>query len=220
MRNQTSLPKVNPTDHFSSHLFLYINTPNKTTLSYLHYLIPSPQNPSMDWYSWLSKTNLDSTLVYEYSLLFSQNELEQDDLKHFNHEFLKSMGISIAKHRLEILKLSKKEKLISILPLFLTSFCKTKRSLTSYVHCMGRKDSTALVVVPGPYYNSKRWRATEMLKRNKRIGLLETNQTPMITYGEGTCGTSPLVGGSESDDKKEGEEEMRWVTMFQGLKPT
>ncbi|KAJ3698982.1 hypothetical protein LUZ61_002687 [Rhynchospora tenuis] len=172
----------------------------------------------MDWYSWLSKTTLDPTLVYEYSLLFTHNELEAGDIKHFNHEFLKSMGITIAKHRLEILKLAKKDRIISVLPIanFFTSIRKTKKCLTNYAHCMGQKDCAAIVVVPRPCYESRRWRAATMLKRNKRIGLFENNR-PMITLG-GTGGTSPLV--KEYNDKSGAELEMRWVTMFQGLKPT
>ncbi|XP_078157500.1 sterile alpha motif (SAM) domain-containing protein [Carex rostrata] len=172
----------------------------------------------MDWYSWLSKSNLDPALVFEYSLIFTHNELETGDIKHFNHEFLKSMGIAIAKHRLEILKLAKRDKIISLLPIvnLFTSLCKTKKRLTNYVHCMGQKDSAAIVVIPRPCYESKRWRAAAMLKRNKRIGLFETNRS-MIKLGA-TGGTTPLV--EEHNDKPGVEEEMTWVTMFQGLKPT
>ncbi|XP_059285691.1 uncharacterized protein LOC132039166 [Lycium ferocissimum] len=64
----------------------------------------------MDWYSWLSKTSLDQTLIYEYGLVFNRNELQKEDLIYFNHEFLLSMGIIVAKHRLEILKLARKER--------------------------------------------------------------------------------------------------------------
>ncbi|KAL8040726.1 hypothetical protein ABFX02_10G116900 [Erythranthe guttata] len=62
----------------------------------------------MDWHSWLSKTNLEPTIAYEYGQAFIRNELQFDDINHFNHEFLQSIGISIAKHRLEILKLARK----------------------------------------------------------------------------------------------------------------
>ncbi|KAA8522940.1 hypothetical protein F0562_009363 [Nyssa sinensis] len=64
---------------------------------------------AMDWYYWLSKSGLEPSLIYEYGLVFARNELEKEDLTHFNHEFLQSMGISVGKHRLEILKLAKKE---------------------------------------------------------------------------------------------------------------
>lgn len=63
----------------------------------------------MDWFSWLSKTNLDPSLIYDYGLVFARNELQREDLRYFNHEFLQSMGITVAKHRLEILKLVKRE---------------------------------------------------------------------------------------------------------------
>ncbi|KAL5100820.1 hypothetical protein RYX36_005147 [Vicia faba] len=63
----------------------------------------------MEWFSWLSKTNLDPFLLYEYSLTFTRNELQLQDSIHFTHEFLQSMGISVAKHRLEILKLVNKQ---------------------------------------------------------------------------------------------------------------
>ena len=43
----------------------------------------------MDWFSWLSKTSLD-----EYGLAFAHNELEEEDIVYFNHEFLQSMAIS------------------------------------------------------------------------------------------------------------------------------
>ncbi|KAK1437431.1 hypothetical protein QVD17_03222 [Tagetes erecta] len=61
----------------------------------------------MDWYSWLSKTNLDPYLVYEYGRLFTHNELQTDDTNHFTHEFLQSIGVSVAKHRLQILNLAR-----------------------------------------------------------------------------------------------------------------
>ncbi|KAG4949735.1 hypothetical protein AAZX31_15G188200 [Glycine max] len=63
----------------------------------------------MDWFSWLSRTSLEPSLIYEYGLAFARNELQLEDAIYFNHEFLQSMGVSIAKHRLEILKLAKKE---------------------------------------------------------------------------------------------------------------
>ncbi|CAA2963772.1 Hypothetical predicted protein [Olea europaea subsp. europaea] len=83
----------------------------------------------MDWYSWLSKTNLHPTFVYEYGLVFTQNQLQQEDLPYFNHEFLQSIGICIAKHRLEILKLARKELKGSLYGFsrFIVAINKTKR---------------------------------------------------------------------------------------------
>lgn len=63
----------------------------------------------MDWFSWLSKTDLDPTLSYEYGLIFAQKKLQSEDIALFNHNFLRRLGISVAKHRVEILKLSKRE---------------------------------------------------------------------------------------------------------------
>ncbi|KAG6428448.1 hypothetical protein SASPL_112700 [Salvia splendens] len=62
----------------------------------------------MDWYAWLSQTNLDPSLVHEYGLVLVRNEVEDEDLPYFNHDFLLSLGITIAKHRLEILKICAK----------------------------------------------------------------------------------------------------------------
>uniref|UniRef100_A0A7N0RA96 SAM domain-containing protein n=1 Tax=Kalanchoe fedtschenkoi TaxID=63787 RepID=A0A7N0RA96_KALFE len=63
----------------------------------------------MDWFSWLSKTKLELTLVYDYGVVFACNELTAEDVAHFDHEFLQSMGIAVAKHRLEIIKLARSE---------------------------------------------------------------------------------------------------------------
>jgi hypothetical protein len=63
----------------------------------------------MDWYAWLCKTGLDPDLALEYALLFARNELGAADIRHLNHEFLASMGVAVAKHRLEILKLARRE---------------------------------------------------------------------------------------------------------------
>lgn len=68
------------------------------------------EEEGMDWYSWLSKSSLDPSDVYEYGLAFTRNELKDEDLRYFNHEFLQSMGISVAKHRLEILKLARNKE--------------------------------------------------------------------------------------------------------------
>lgn len=88
----------------------------------------------MDWFAWLSKTGLEPSLVYDYGIIFARNELQLEDVACFNHEFLLSMGISVAKHRLEILKLAKKEseggfRSISRLGLALI---KTKKCFSKY----------------------------------------------------------------------------------------
>ncbi|KAK1392727.1 Sterile alpha motif (SAM) domain-containing protein [Heracleum sosnowskyi] len=62
----------------------------------------------MDWYSWLSKTGLDPLLTYKYGRIFTNSQLQENDITRFDHDFLQILGISVAKHRLEILKLSDK----------------------------------------------------------------------------------------------------------------
>uniref|UniRef100_A0A7N0VB03 SAM domain-containing protein n=1 Tax=Kalanchoe fedtschenkoi TaxID=63787 RepID=A0A7N0VB03_KALFE len=60
-----------------------------------------------DWFAWLSQTPLHPSVVYNYGVIFASNELTLDDVVYFDHEFLLSLGITVAKHRLEILKLAR-----------------------------------------------------------------------------------------------------------------
>ncbi|KAL5183476.1 hypothetical protein HKD37_17G047355 [Glycine soja] len=85
-------------------------TTSNLSISYHIGTTPSSSSSSMDWFSWLSRTTLEPSLIYDYGLTFARNELQLEDACYFNHEFLQSMGISIAKHRLEILKLVKKQE--------------------------------------------------------------------------------------------------------------
>lgn len=201
----------------------------------------------MDWFSWLSKTGLEPSLVYEYGLAFAQNELEEDDISYFNHEFLQSMGISIAKHRLEILKLSRKEGGKGYPPRvsrIMVALRRTKRCFSKYLlrpPWARREDSTALALVPRRSHSSH-WK----LRRNKRVvmahkPLLLTNGSPMFFHSSRIESfSSPWVGDhpenrqDSRDDRKEEEEgndyddeywspaveDIRWDAMFQNLKPT
>ncbi|XWS19122.1 hypothetical protein CRYUN_Cryun32bG0104500 [Craigia yunnanensis] len=194
----------------------------------------------MDWFSWLSKTGLEPSLVYEYSLSFSNNELEEEDLAYFNHEFLQSMGISIAKHRLEILKLARKEKRVTPRPVskLLLAIKRTKRSIAKYIRTLVHREESALVVV-NPRSRSgyaNKWKGA-MLKRNKKLmmategRLLLTNGTPLVLSGPARVASfsSPMVFDYQKEEKMDGDEdgcwstafeEIRWDTMFQDLKPT
>ncbi|KAL5697810.1 hypothetical protein ACHQM5_028924 [Ranunculus cassubicifolius] len=160
----------------------------------------------MDWFSWLSKTGLDPSLVYEYALAFSHNELEEDDIAYFNHEFLQSMGISIAKHRLEILKLVKKEKGVHWnstsnpssksppISRFIVVIRKSKRCLARCVNrLIRREESSALVVVSRPTYGS-RWKGA-LLKRNRKMGMLKQGRL-MLTNGSSKALKPPPAGVS------------------------
>ncbi|XP_073264254.1 uncharacterized protein [Populus alba] len=130
----------------------------------------------MDWFSWLSKTGLEPSLVYEYGLAFAHNELEEEDIAYFNHEFLQSMGVSIAKHRLEILKLARKEKGASsrAMARVLVAIKRTKRSLAKYVRTWVHREESALCSCSRPVYGN-RWRGA-MLKRNKKLMMAKTKQ--------------------------------------------
>ncbi|KAG9450215.1 hypothetical protein H6P81_010180 [Aristolochia fimbriata] len=191
----------------------------------------------MDWFSWLSNTNLEPSLIYEYGLVFAHNELEEEDIGFFNHEFLQSMGISIAKHRLEILKLSKKEAGRGPPPVkrLLAVIKKTRRCIAHYLHAWVRREDSAIVVVPRKRTGASRWKSA-LLKRNKTLMGVKQGRL-MITDGSARVanGGSPMVYGhhrpdeehddvadlpGEVDPSKAGAEEIRWASLFQDLKPT
>lgn len=176
---------------------------------------PLISTQAMDWYSWLSKSTLDALLVYDYSFLFAANELEEDDIKHFNHEFLQSMGVSIAKHRLEILKIANKSESKPKYSLF-AAINKIKIYITEQVQCPLKRDVSGVTIVP---------RNSSMLKRNKKVQgsapvvsspapiRVSRSPSPMVYRSKG----SPMVcrhKGSEMYD-----EDIRWGFVFQDLKP-
>lgn len=151
----------------------------------------------MDWYSWLSKTGLESSIVYEYGLAFAQNELEEEDIAYFNHEFLQSMGITIAKHRLEILKLARREKSRGLnlkhpMGKLLLALKKTKKSLANYIATLvhSKNDGRALIVLSNKKINKKknkgvgvaggisyssRWKKAMMMRSNSRKLVMVNN---------------------------------------------
>ncbi|PNT61984.1 uncharacterized protein LOC100828650 [Brachypodium distachyon] len=63
----------------------------------------------MDWHAWLSTAaRLEPAAVHEYALALARNELDPGcDAAHLDHDLLRSMGVSVARHRLEILKLAR-----------------------------------------------------------------------------------------------------------------
>ncbi|KAJ0755389.1 putative sterile alpha motif domain-containing protein [Helianthus annuus] len=172
---------------------------------------------SIDWFSWLSKTGLEPSIIYEYGMAFCRNELEEDDIAYFNHEFLQSMGISIAKHRLEILKLVRKQRgsngLHPISKLVI-AIKRTKRSLGRCIRAWMHPDDSSLVLV-SKSYGSGYWKGN-MLRRNKRLVTIKqatTTPTLLLTNGNYHKSNSfkvntfscPLDYDLEHDqDKKEG----------------
>lgn len=192
----------------------------------------------MDWFSWLSKTELEPSLVYEYGLAFAHNELEQDDIAYFNHEFLQSMGISIAKHRLEILKLAKKERgnVPNSMSKFLLVMKRTKNRFSKYFRTWVRRDESALALVSRRSYSPRIWKRTKIMKRNKSVvapakhsstTLLLTNGSPIFMSSSSRINSfsSPMVHEKMEVDYgyywgSSVVEEIRWDSMFQNMKPT
>ncbi|PWA98499.1 Sterile alpha motif/pointed domain-containing protein [Artemisia annua] len=173
---------------------------------------------TIDWFSWLAKTGLDPSLIYEYGMSFSRNELEEDDIAYFNHEFLQSMGISIAKHRLEILKLARKTKGSSNgsppMSKLIFAIKKTKRTLLKYIQTLVHRDESALVLVQKSY--GSRWKGT-MLRRSKRL-VTYKQATPTLLLTNGNHKSGSLRINSFSSPGR--VQEIKWDTMFQNLKPT
>ncbi|KAK1269508.1 hypothetical protein QJS04_geneDACA005360 [Acorus gramineus] len=155
------------------------------------------------WFEWLSKTALDPSLVYDYAMTLSHNELSEEDIKHFDHDFLLSMGISVAKHRLEILKLAKKnqQQQHNLSMRLVKAVEKTKRRIAkAFAHRSSEEEGEgSIVVVPKASYG---WREG-VLKRYKKPILLKKGRL-MITDGGGIRivggGSSPLsvVAGAET----------------------
>lgn len=169
----------------------------------------------MDWFSWLSKTGLEPSLVYEYGLAFAHNELEEEDIAYLNHEFLQSMGISIAKHRLEILKLARREKSSSYtlkhpVSKLLLVLKKTKKSLANCIATLVHRDNDnrSLIVVPnkmrkkkakvGAISYSSRWKKAMMMRNSKKLVTVGAGNQEMLmltsgdSYGD-VVGHDPLV---------------------------
>ncbi|VFQ66205.1 unnamed protein product [Cuscuta campestris] len=196
----------------------------------------------MDWFSWLCRTGLDPTLVYEYGSVFAQNQLEEEDIPHFNHEFLQSMGISIAKHRLEILKLAAKNKRRRTKPIsrrLLLAVKRTGNFLFQYFRRLS--EDSALAIVPAKTEQKaekKKRRKKKMTMKKKKMKkkndstLLLMSCSPRISSsfsGQMVCDQMKKKkvnnggGGGGGDcwpSSKVEEAEIRWDAMFKNLKPT
>ncbi|XP_076885458.1 uncharacterized protein LOC143534983 [Bidens hawaiensis] len=183
----------------------------------------------MDWYSWLSKTNLDPYLVYEYGRTFTYNELQRSDTNCFTHEFLQSMGVSVAKHRLEIIKLARKNmggRPKIVLSKLVSAIQQTRTMLSKkFGRCVS---SQYLVHTPRPDPNPFRpqWPSSnlrknmgfgedneEKVKSTMKSGPLDrrvqdsymspkrvlSHSGPLVMY-KGPMGTGPGPGGSRPVD--------------------
>ncbi|RRT64412.1 hypothetical protein B296_00034796 [Ensete ventricosum] len=152
----------------------------------------------MDWNSWLSKSSLEPSLAYEYGLLFMDNELEEEDIAYFDHDFLQSMGISVAKHRLEILKLAKNDGRATPLPVakLAAVIRKSKNCLTRYVRAMGCTDSPAILVVANATYGD-RWSGAAM-RRKAKLALLKQGRLMIADRGMSVAAHLPSRSHSAS----------------------
>ncbi|XP_031104659.1 uncharacterized protein LOC116009680 [Ipomoea triloba] len=162
----------------------------------------------MDWVSWLSKSTLEPSLVYDYALTFAHNELNQEDIPFFNHEFLQSMGVSVAKHRLEILKLARKEKGRSSNSnsnssssskqkiLWLVFAVKqVRKNLAKQVRgWIRREDSPGSLTIVSARNCSLRWKAA-MLKRKKTNNNQEWAPRMIANNVNTTPRTNKVLGG-------------------------
>ncbi|RDX76458.1 hypothetical protein CR513_43543, partial [Mucuna pruriens] len=178
------------------------------SISYQFGTIPS----SMDWFSWLSRTTLEPSLIYDYGLTFARNELQLEDACYFNHEFLQSMGISIAKHRLEILKLVKKDegaarpnkKFSGVIKKCLR---KCMNKLVFREHDDHVKNMPSLPVsVPPPetnWYHQGKWKGSIVRKQQGTEDLKEDKPLPVPPmYRSKTIALSgPLDGTTRMHDK-------------------
>ncbi|RWW46797.1 hypothetical protein BHE74_00047261 [Ensete ventricosum] len=195
----------------------------------------------MDWYSWLSNSSLEPYLVYEYGLLLTTNELEEEDIAYLDHSFLQSMGIAIAKHRLEILKLAHKDT-SRVPPLavakLVAAFRQSKNCLARYLRTLSRATSPAILVVPPTPFGGDRWGGA-MSRRKTKLALLRQGRLMITDRGMSIArlpspshGASPMFRGhldrqpnaaAAADDDGYWETaagDMRWDSMFHNLKPT
>ncbi|CAN6250371.1 unnamed protein product [Urochloa humidicola] len=190
----------------------------------------------MDWHAWLSGARLEAALVYEYALVLARNELEADDVAFFDHDLLHSMGISVAKHRLEILKLAWRDRRARArararpAALARRLLGRVARCVRSLVH--GEKGySTALVLVPsqppplpqpeearspvgvGVGFVPKQQRRGKALRRAVSEPKGSGSRSGI---GGRAAAAVHAVGDVESGD---GEETVRWDRLFRDLKP-
>ncbi|CAN6269475.1 unnamed protein product [Urochloa humidicola] len=196
----------------------------------------------MDWHAWLSGARLEAALVYEYALVLARNELEADDVAFFDHDLLHSMGISVAKHRLEILKLAWRDRRArsrararpaKLARRLLGRVARCVRSLVR-----GEKGySTALVLVPsqpppppqpdelrrspvgvgvGGYVPKPPPQQQRRGKALRRAASEPKGSGSRSGIGGRAAAAVHAVGDVESGD---GDKTVRWDRLFQDLKP-
>jgi hypothetical protein len=186
----------------------------------------------MDWHAWLSSARLEPTLVNEYALVLARNELEAGDAAYFDHEFLRCMGISVAKHRLEILKLARPRFLrrsssaatAASLSRILAAVDRAARYLRSIVRRRGESSSSAaLVLVPCQQQPD----GVGFVRSSSSYGYCKAPKRTRSKPKAAAAAAPPRAGGCRGaatvhamkDIDSGGEETVKWDRMFQDLNP-
>ncbi|KAF3510063.1 hypothetical protein F2Q69_00004382 [Brassica cretica] len=161
----------------------------------------------MDWFSWLSKTDLDPTISYEYGLIFAQKKLRSEDIALFNHNFLKRHGINVAEHRQEILKLSKRET-----------------ETLSYYHRRPASAKLISVLIKATKSIGSRFNKWLFLVGTAVVEPAKEKQSPEPASRGEAFVSGPLKGRPPSPsvyvEYSKRDDDTRWAALFHNLKPT
>jgi hypothetical protein len=184
----------------------------------------------MDWHAWLSSARLEPALVHEYALVLARNELEAADAAYFDHEFLRCMGIAVAKHRLEILRLARPRCLrrssssaSASLSRILAAVDRAARYVRAIVRRRGESSSSAaLVLVPtqvqpdsGAGWNSGYCKAPKRTRSKPRAAAAAVPRAGWPASGCREAATVHAMRDAESGS----EETVKWDRLFQDLNP-
>lgn len=177
----------------------------------------------MEWFSWLSQTPLEPSLVYNYGVLFACNELTLDDVVYFDHDLLLSMGVVIAKHRLHILNLARtkplhiKKKLPRFMESFANRFKQRKTPTEAEPQPLGRPPPLKVVEwkdeemgTPGVKKQSRKYVSGPI---NGGRPLPARARSPRLS---GPLDRRSSFGREQSDGS---ESHSPWAMLFDDLKP-
>ncbi|CAM0901959.1 unnamed protein product [Alopecurus aequalis] len=174
----------------------------------------------MDWHAWLSSARLEPALVHEYALVLARNELEAGDAAYFDHEFLRCMGIAVAKHRLEILKLARPRSLrrssssvaaAASLSRIVAAVDRAARYVRTLVRRRGRSSSAALVLVPCQQQHD----GVDFGRAGWSLGHYKA---PRRTRSD-PKGAAAATVHAMNDFERGREDAVKWDRMFQDLNP-
>lgn len=138
------------------------------------------------------------------------------------------MGISIAKHRLEILRLAKEEKTKrwKHFSEFRLAIKRTRKYFRMYVSRWVHREDKALVVVPELNLRGGQWSEAFSSKQKdanhvKQQRLMLTNKSPTISGPMVRRVPSPMARSYSKKGESDGDYEVNtmWATLFQDLKP-